>query len=257
MLAQARAMDPKSTAATLRVRLATFVQGLIPPTCYLCLDPGQPPALDLCAGCEADLPWLGPACGICAMPTRLPVDCCERCRAAPPVFDAAFAACHYEFPVIELIQRMKYRGELPLARILGTVLGRRLARCEQPLPDVVVPVPLHADRERQRGYNQAREIARYAARELGVPVADRLVRRIRATAEQAVLPASSRRANLRGAFAATPAAAGLRIAVLDDVLTTGATADALALALFAAGARRVEAWAVARASGAAAAPAQL
>ena len=250
-------MDPKSAAATLRAHLSAFVHGLIPPTCYLCLDPGQPPALDLCADCEADLPWLGPACGACAMPARMPVGCCERCRAAPPVFDAAFAACRYEFPIVELIQRMKYRGELPLGRVLGTVLGRHLARRGLPLPDVLVPVPLHVDRERQRGYNQAREIARYAAREVRVPVAHRLVRRIRGTAEQAVLPAGERRANLRGAFAAEPEAAGLRIAILDDVLTTGATADALALALFAAGAVRVEVWAVARASGTAPVAGQL
>lgn len=240
---------PAGCLSSIRWRLAALVHGLFPPTCYLCLDPGQPPALDLCAACETDLPWLGSACAACAMPTLKKVDCCERCRAAPHVFDAAFAGCHYEFPVVELIQRLKYHGTLPLARLLGTVLGRRLAGREARPPDVILPVPLHMDRERRRGYNQAREISRFVGAELGLPVADRLAQRIRATAEQAVLPAAERRANLSGAFVATPAVAGLRIAIVDDVLTTGATADALALALFAAGAARVEVWAVARAAG--------
>lgn len=233
----------------LRERLAALVHGLFPPTCYLCLEPGQPPALDLCLACEQELPWLGCCCAACAMPTAVAVDRCERCRAAPHVFDAACVACRYEFPVVELIHRMKYRGELALARVLGTVLGHRLVTRAGPRPDLVIPVPLHAARERERGFNQARELSRYAAREVGLPLGDRLVRRLRATAEQAALPAGQRRANLHGAFVAGPEVAGRNVAIVDDVLTTGATADALAQALFAAGAHRVEVWAVARATG--------
>lgn len=228
-------------------RAVAFVHGLFPATCYLCLDPGQPPALDLCAGCESDLPLNGPACPVCAERMAEEAVLCRRCRRRGRAFDVAFAPYRYEFPLVELIHRFKYRGQLPVGRILGTLLGRRLAERGRPRVDAVVPVALHADRERRRGYNQAREIAVFAARELGLPVHDRLVRRIRATEEQAALPAGARRRNLRGAFVAIADALPRRVAIVDDVLTTGATAESLARTLRQAGCRWIEIWAVARA----------
>lgn len=223
------------------------VHGLFPATCYLCLDPGQPPALDLCSGCEADLPFNASACPVCAMPVPDARQPCRRCRRRGRAFDRAFAPYRYEFPLVELIHRMKYRGVLPITRILGCVLGRRLAERGAPQIDAIVPVPLHAARERKRGYNQAREIAIFAARELGLPVHDWLARRIRATAEQAGLPAGMRRRNLQDAFVIRAGPVPPRVAIVDDVLTTAATAESLALALRRAGCRSVEVWAVARA----------
>ena len=220
---------------------------LFPVTCYLCLDPGQPPALDLCAGCEADLPVNAPACPICAAAVADSSSRCGRCHRRGRAFDGAFAPYRYEFPLVELIHRMKYGGQLPIARILGCLLGRRVAERGAGQIDAIVPVPLHAGRERKRGYNQAREIAFFAARELRLPVNDRLVRRIRATAEQAGLPAGARRHNLSGAFAIDRGPVPARIAIVDDVLTTGATAESLARTLRQAGCRSIEVWAVARA----------
>ena len=172
---------------------------------------------------------------------------CSRCRRRRRAFDAAYVPYRYEFPLPELIQRMKYRGVLPITRILGCVLGRRLAERGALLVDAIVPVPLSAKREHQRGYNQAREIATFAARELGLPVEDRLVRRIRETAEQTGLSAGARRRNLRGAFMIHAGDVPAHVAIVDDVLTTGATAESLAFALRRAGCRRIEVWAVARA----------
>jgi len=223
------------------------VHGLFPATCYLCLDPGQPPALDLCAGCEADLPLNASACPVCAAPVPDSRQPCRRCRRRGRAFDRAFAPYRYEFPLVQLIHRMKYRGQLPITRILGSLLGRQLASRGPPGVDAIVPVPLHAARERKRGYNQAREIAVFAARELHLPVHDGLVRRTRATSEQAGLPAALRWRNLHGAFAIRAGCAPPRVAIVDDVLTTGATAESLALALRRAGCRSVEVWAVARA----------
>ncbi len=228
-------------------RAAALVHGLFPATCYLCLDPGQRPALDLCAGCEADLPANVPACPVCAAKVSQPGSTCRRCRRRGRAFDAAFAPYRYKFPLVELVHRMKYRGVLPITRILGCVLGKRLANRGTPQVDAIVPVPLHAGRERKRGYNQAREIAVFAARELGLPVQDRLARRIRETAEQTGLAAGARRRNLRGAFMIEAGDVPSRVAIVDDVLTTGATAESLALALSRAGCRRIEVWAVARA----------
>ena len=227
--------------------VANLVHRLFPVTCYLCLEPGQKPALDLCAGCEDDFPRNSPACLICAAPISGADVFCRRCRRRDRAFDLAWAPYRYEFPLPELVHRMKYGGVLSITRILGCLLGRRLAERGRPAVDAIVPVPLHAARERRRGYNQAREIANFAAREISLPVQDRLVRRIRETAEQTRLAAGARRRNLRGAFKVEAGDVPARVAIVDDVLTTGATAESLALALRRAGCRRIEVWAVARA----------
>ncbi|MGH8249472.1 MAG: ComF family protein [Steroidobacteraceae bacterium] len=227
----------------------SLLHRLFPATCYLCLDPGQPPSLDLCRGCENDLPRNHPACAICAMPGA-GAGVCDRCRSQDRAFDSAFAAYRYEFPLVELIHRLKYRGQLPLGRILGTVLARRLAEQGRPRVEALVPVPLHHSRQARRGYNQAREIAVFAGQLLQLPVLDRIVERVRETEEQAALPAVVRRLNVSGAFAVHAGPLPAAVAIVDDVLTTGATVEALAVELKRAGLRRVEVWAVARAAGA-------
>jgi len=225
----------------------TLIHGLFPATCLLCLDPGQAPSLDLCGECEDDLPRTGRGCAICAAAAAAPVIACSACLARRPAFDAAFAPYRYEFPLIELIHRLKYGGQIAIARILGTLLARRLAERGPPAVDAIVPVPLHPSREAKRGYNQAGEIARFAADVLSLPVARRIAVRVRATEEQAALPAIVRRVNVSGAFEVHAAAVPAAVAIVDDVLTTGSTADALARELKRAGCRRVEIWAVARA----------
>jgi ComF family protein len=183
------------------------------------------------------------------MPVVPAAETCADCRRRRRVFDAAFAPYRYEFPLVQLIHRLKYGGQIAIGRILGTLLARRLAGCGRPRVDAIVPVPLHAAREAKRGYNQAREIALFAAELLGIPLEDRIVRRSRATGEQAMLHAAARRRNLRGAFEVRASSVPLRVAIVDDVLTTGATAEALTLALRRAGCRHVEVWAIARAAG--------
>jgi ComF family protein len=222
---------------------------LFPATCLLCLDPGQPPALDLCRGCERDLPENVPACARCAMPVSAGGETCAGCRRRRHVFDAAFVPYRYEFPLDVLIHRFKYGGQIAIGRILGTLLARRLWERGRPGVDAIVPVPLHAAREAKRGYNQAREIAMFAAELAGIPLRDRIARRGRATVEQTALPAGARRRNLRGAFEIRASSVPARVAIVDDVLTTGATTEALALALRRAGCRHVEVWAIARAAG--------
>jgi len=224
----------------------SLLHGLFPTTCRLCLDPGQRPALDLCRGCEADFPQNVPACPVCAMPLPGPAAFCAACVGLSSGFDAAFAPYRYQFPLIELIHLLKYGGEIATARILGTVLGRRIAERGRPAVDAIVPVPLYPAREASRGYNQAREIAVFAGAELRLPVLMRLASRVRDTAEQAKLPAAERHRNLQDAFALR-APPPPRVAIVDDVLTTGATAASLAKVLRAGGCRRVEIWAVARA----------
>jgi ComF family protein len=228
----------------------SLIHKLFPPTCLLCLEPGQPPALDLCPGCEQDLPRSFRGCAICAAPVAGGTIACSNCLARRPAFDAAFAPYRYEFPLAELIHRLKYGGQVAVARILGSLLARRLAERGALAVDALVPVPLHPSREARRGYNQAAEIASFAGQILSLPVAGGIATRVRATEEQAALPAIVRRVNVSGAFAVRDVPMPAAVAIVDDVLTTGSTADALARELKRAGCRRVEVWAVARASGA-------
>jgi ComF family protein len=225
----------------------TLIHKLIPATCLLCLDPGQPPFLDLCRECEADFPMNAGGCARCAAAGVAAGATCAHCSALPPAFDRAFAPYRYEFPLPELVHRLKYGGQIAIGRILGTLLGRRAAEAGPIAVDALVPVPLHPARESRRGYNQAAEIARFAGEPLSLPVLDRVALRVRATEEQAALPALVRRVNVSGAFEALAGCLPPAVAIVDDVLTTGSTASALAETLKRAGARRVEAWAVARA----------
>ena len=218
---------PGSIAA----RLARLGGLLLPPRCVLCGDRGQPPCLDLCRDCEAALPAarepLGPGPG----PLR-------RCLAP---FD-------YGFPLAQLVQGLKYRGELATGRVLGTLLGERIAALDlQSGVDVVLPVPLHPLRHGDRGFNQSAEIGRWVARRLSLRLDPKLALRRRDTQPQVGLDVEQRRGNLAGAFVAAPAVRGLRIAVLDDVTTTGHTLQELAAALLEAGAAAVDGWCGARA----------
>jgi ComF family protein len=205
---------------------------LLPPRCVLCGLPGQRPCLDLCPGCEAGLP-LDP----------------QALQTGPSPIGRSLAAFAYAFPVDHLVQALKYRGQLAVGRVLGTLLAQSVQRLGLHHDvDCVVPVPLHPGRYADRGFNQSAEIARRAARLLGRESREGEVSRIRDTRPQVGLRPEQRRLNIDGAFVATARLQGRRIALVDDVLTTGATAGAVAAALHSAGASSVDVWCVARAA---------
>jgi ComF family protein len=162
----------------------------------------------------------------------------------------AYAPLRYAWPVAPLVHALKYRGERLYGRLLATTLAEAAGRHRVPLPECWIPVPLHRERERQRGFNQSADLAARLARETGAPVSPAL-RRLRNTPAQAGLTAMERRVNLQGAFALDERwrrrVAQRHVALIDDVYTTGSTAAACAAVLRAAGARRVDFWAVARA----------
>jgi ComF family protein len=145
-----------------------------------------------------------------------------------------------------LLQRMKFNHKLHLAAFFGQVLADHIATRIDRRPDVIIPVPLHAARLQQRGYNQSLELARPIAARIGVPLDYRNVVRTRATAAQSELPAAERRKNIRGAFAVTAPLPG-RVALVDDVMTTGSTLWELAKTLRAHGAEDIAVWVCARA----------
>jgi ComF family protein len=219
-----------------------FLARLFGGSCYLCRGAVTgPPYNLLCDACDADLPRLaGPSCPRCALDSPRG-EVCGRCLSEAPHNDATVAALAYEFPADALVHALKFRGELALAGFLGGVLNERLAQDDD--IGCVVPVPLPAGRLRERGYNQAVEIARALARgrlDLSLCV------RSRDTPAQMDLPYAERRRNVRGAFRCTRALAGQSVAVVDDVMTTGATLDEIAATLKRAGAARVVNWVVAR-----------
>lgn len=220
---------------------------LVPRRCVLCNQPSG--ARSLCAGCRDDLPWLGPLCAACGRP--LPAGTapgrCGPC-ADRPAPDGLVAALAYEFPVDRMVTRAKFSGALWLSAALGELLACAVAAdlAGRAPPELVIPVPLHHRRLAHRGYNQALEIARPVASILGLRLVPRACRRVRATPSQTALAAEERRRNLRGAFVAGSEVAGARIAVVDDVMTTGSTAAAMVEALRSAGAARVEVWVAAR-----------
>jgi ComF family protein len=206
-------------------------------SCFLCR--GRAREL-LCTACDADLPRLSqPLCPRCALESPGGA-LCGRCLAHPPAYDATHAALAYEFPADALVQALKFRGELALAPLLGALVAARVGRERI---DCVVPVPLSAERLRRRGYNQAVEIARHIGRG---PLEVALCERTREAPPQMELPFAQRQRNVRGAFRCTRSLIGATVAIVDDVMTTGATLDEMARTLKAAGALRVENWVVAR-----------
>ena len=206
-------------------------------SCFLCRGAARG---IVCPACEAELPWVGePVCPRCALASPAGA-LCGRCLADPPAFDATLAALWYRFPADVLVQALKFRGELAIAAFLAGALAKKLAGER---PDFVVPVPLSSRRLRSRGYNHAVEIARrLGRRELALDLCERT----RDTPPQVELPFAERRRNVRGAFAARRPLAGATLAVVDDVMTTGATLGEIARALKEAGAARVVNWVVAR-----------
>ncbi|MFQ5634712.1 MAG: ComF family protein [Gammaproteobacteria bacterium] len=223
---------------------------LLPTICLLCGRPAR--GRNICRGCRADLPWISKPCSRCGAPLPFDDDAtqCGACRPALAAAECIRTALVYEYPVDQLVTRMKFQSRAECAVALGELLCAYLRprhrRGSVPLPDVLVPVPLHRRRQARRGFNQAEWIARPLARSLGLPMLTRSCTRTLHTVEQTSLSGAARRRNIRGAFRVSADLGGMTAAVVDDVLTTGSTAAELAATLRAAGAGSVVVWAVAR-----------
>ncbi len=205
----------------------------------------------LCGSCEADLPWLDGQCSVCALPLPASGLTCGDCLKRPPTFDHVAVPWRFAFPVDSLITRFKHQSRWPLGRLLAEQLARHLQHAFDeglPRPDVLLPVPLARKRLRKRGFNQAKMLADWLSPALAIPVDVQLLQRVQDTQSQQQLDAASRRRNLRQAFHLVDQAGltGRHVAIVDDVLTTGATAEALARLLKRAGAVRVDVYCLAR-----------
>jgi ComF family protein len=218
----------------MRLSLSRVASSFFGGSCFLCRGAAR---AVICGDCDAELPRLTqPLCPRCALASPRG-ETCGRCLAEPPPYDATVAALAYRFAADVLIHALKFRGELALAPFLGSLLVQKIKDV-----DCIVPVPLSSERLRERGYNQSVEIARA----IGRPIELDVCIRTRHSAAQTELPLADRGRNVRGAFLCTRPLDGKSVAVVDDVMTTGATLGEIAATLKAAGAARVVNWVVAR-----------
>jgi len=218
-----------------------------PATCLLCgaAEEGQ---LDLCTGCQNDLPHNNNACHQCALPLTAAAptgSLCGQCQKKPPKFNRCLTAFRYEPPLEHLISGFKFRDKLVYGRLLSTLLGDYLEQ-QNEYPELLIPVPLHPSRLKERGFNQALELAHPLGQRFGISVDCNIVIRNRLTTPQLGLNKKERRRNVRGAFELKGALKASHIAIIDDVVTTGNTSNELATVLLRNGAHKVDVWAVAR-----------
>ncbi|OPA83850.1 amidophosphoribosyltransferase [Pseudomonas fluorescens] len=219
--------------------------------CLICDEPTET-ADSVCNACETELPWLMEHCEVCALP--LPMDglVCGQCQQQPPAFKQVVAPWTYSFPVDSLISRFKHQARWPLGHLLGRLLGQHLQHrfdnTSLPRPHALLPVPMAHRRLRERGYNQALMLARWLSADLNIACDEHLLLRPHETVAQQALDAKTRKRNLLGAFAlaADAQVQDRHFALVDDVLTTGATAHSLARLLINAGARQVDVYCLAR-----------
>jgi ComF family protein len=216
------------------------VHAALPASCVLCGAPGRQSRL--CGPCRTSLPTMPAArCAQCALPLPSGTLCAE-CLDRRPSYDAVVAAYPYEFPIDALVQAYKYGRDLALAPLFA----RELARVVGADVDALVAMPLSHSRLRERGFNQAHELARHLGRGLRVPVLANACRKVADTPPQAGLTLAQRVRNVRRAFVCDADLSGKRVAIVDDVMTTGATLNELARVMKRAGALRVSGWVVAR-----------
>lgn len=219
-------------------------------TCLLCDERTDSPHA-ICTACESDLPWLIDQCERCALPMPMSGLTCAQCTRHSPAFNDVIVPWLYDFPIDALVTRFKHQGKWPLGRLLAELLAQTLQhRFDEGLsqPDVMIPVPLASKRLRQRGYNQAAMLANWLGSLLRLPVDERLIKRVKDTPAQQGLGAKARKRNLREAFVLVKpeGVMGKHVALIDDVLTTGSTADTIARLLMKAGARAVDVYCLAR-----------
>ena len=237
---QLPALTWRSRARGLADSLLNFV---FPPVCGACKKAGSL----LCEACHAQLQWVhAPLCDRCGRPVVRATKCCSVCQERPLPLHQIRAAVLFAHPVSKLIHNLKYNGAFGLSKPLAELMAQAWQTWRMPV-DLVLPIPLHAERERSRGYNQSTLLTRDFCRLVGLPYTETGLTRTRFTTPQVGLTAVERLKNVQDAFATQVNVVGKHVLLIDDVCTTGATMAAAANALLADGASAVSGYCVARA----------
>jgi ComF family protein len=232
---------------TLSVRTSHIWDQLLPGHCVLCGLLSN--TNNLCTSCKAALPRALISCAQCGLPLETSVArLCGDCIRKPPPWDDATAALVYRFPVDHLVKQFKFHRKLACGQILADEIIDAVRQSDSTMPEAIVPVPLYRFREFYRAFNQSGQLARQLGEALRIPVREACLKRIRSTQAHSGLDAPGRRKNIKGAFRCTKPGFS-HIAIVDDVMTTGATMAECTRALKSAGVRRVSAWVAARAEG--------
>lgn len=248
-----RAFEMADHLSTLSRPWCSLLDLLLPPVCPLCRMGPVASGTLLCSSCAQGITLLdSPCCPSCSLPYPAevtPDHLCEECLRDPPAFERALAVGLFDGVLREAIHRFKFRGAIGLDRVLASLIhSQYISELQSFGAHLLVPVPLHSSRLKQRCYNQSLLLSRRLGKVLGIAVASRALRRTRETGEQQGLSGKERRANLRGAFEATRIVEGRRVVLLDDVMTTGATVRECSRVLKRAGAEQVFVVALARAA---------
>ncbi len=225
-----------------RVQMAFY-----PPRCILCGAKGLGDQ-DLCMGCYADFLKIDNPCLQCGLPVAgiVPLTC-GQCQKKTPHYDQVIGEYIYAKPFSSLLVGLKFNDKLNNARLLADLMYASIQQHSCTLPEMIIPVPLHAKRTRERGFNQALELSRILAKQLAIDLNYTTCHRVRITQAQSALNAKQRRSNVKGAFELMSPLQVKHIAIVDDVMTTGSTVNELAKVLKAAGVERVDVWVAARA----------
>ena len=221
---------------------------LLPPSCILCENKGMG-HMDLCQPCLDAQIKIGSHCYCCAKQfenDHLNLFLCGDCQKSPRAFDRTYAPYTHQGAIRYLINQCKFNGAYKYTRLLGLLLASHL-RTQAKLPELIIPVPLHPKRYQQRGFNQSLEIGKVIAKELSIPIDNRHCLRIKDTPHQVSLSAKQRHKNIKNAFQVIAKPKAQHIAILDDVMTTSATANELAKALKSTGVNQIDIWVCARA----------
>ncbi len=208
--------------------------------------------IDLCSYCRVNLPWLEIRCYQCASHIEKPAESiiCDKCQSSLPPFARTCAIFDYKPPIIKLINALKFGQQLYPGKLFGQLMAEAVQQrwyVNKPLPQLIIPVPLHIARQRRRGYNQSAEISRPLAKALFLPQSINVCIRNRHTSAQAKLSRDKRKRNLVDAFSVNIDSQYKHVALVDDVVTTGSTVRAASMALVKAGVECVDVWCVSRA----------
>lgn len=223
---------------------------LFPHTCVLCAEQSNQ-SRDLCTECEKELPWSHSVCKQCGLhiSTTSHTEICGQCQQQAPQFDRVLALCDYADPIDRLIAAAKFHQKLVYTRVLGELLAKQVSQFwyqAQALPSMIIPVPLHDTRLKERGYNQSLEITKIVSKKLRLPFSFDICRRNKPTLPQSGLMHDEREKNMKNAFTLKNTMIPPHVAIIDDIVTTGHTVGELSKQLREAGVKQIDIWCCAR-----------